>query len=126
MSRPTDERLDTLTIPLARAALCVDCETVSISRSECPVCGSNSIFSLSHMLGGSLSAQGTYSPPTQSTTNFDIEMTIRMQQVAAKDVDTTVHVITDLIRQSLERSRASFHIHLEPAKEDNEATQKAA
>lgn len=126
MSRPTEERLEAVTIPMARATLCVDCETVSSSRSTCPVCGSESVFSLSHILGGSLSSQESYSPPSPSTTSFDVEMSIRIQRIAAKDVDATVHVITDLIRQSLEQGRASLHLHLEPAQESAASEKKAA
>jgi hypothetical protein len=127
MSRPTEERLEATTIPLDRATLCVDCETVSCSRSECPVCGSNSMFSLSHILGGSLVSEESYSPPSQSTTSFDMEINLSVQHVPAKDVDATVKVITDLIRQSLERRRAKFHIHLEPTSEvDATKSKKAA
>ncbi|HVP63297.1 MAG TPA: hypothetical protein VMT82_00285 [candidate division Zixibacteria bacterium] len=115
MSRPTEERLEAITIPLDRATLCVDCEIVSSSRSECPVCGSDSMVSLSHIMGGSLVSEESYSPPSPNTTRFDVEMNISVQDLPAKDVDATVKVITDLIRQSLERSRAKFHIHLEPA-----------
>jgi hypothetical protein len=126
MSRPTEERLEAITIPLDRATLCVDCETVSSSRSECPVCGSDSMVSLSHILGGSLVAEESYSPPSQSTTKFDVEMNISVQHLPAKDVDATVKAITDLLRQSLEQGRAKFHMHLEPAKQEDVQTSKRA
>lgn len=126
MSRPTEERLEATTIPLDRATLCVDCETVSCSRSECPVCGSDSMFSLSHILGGSIVSKESYSPPSPSTTSFDVEMQISVQRLPAKDVDALVKVITDLIRQSLEHSRAQFHVHLEPAQQTDAKTSRKA
>jgi hypothetical protein len=45
-------------VRLQNAVLCVDCEVVSNSPHErCLVCGSKSLFSLSRVLGGTLSSQ---------------------------------------------------------------------
>ena len=43
---------------LQNAVLCADCEVISDSPHDaCRVCGSRSLFSLSHVLGGPLPAQ---------------------------------------------------------------------
>jgi hypothetical protein len=49
-----------VTLPLATAVLCVDCECLSDARgSICPACGSSALMSVAAALGGALAAEVT-------------------------------------------------------------------
>lgn len=108
--------------------LCVDCESVSISRFEtCPVCGSHSVFSIAPILGGSLLPPSESTARDASLVRFDLEISIVLKKMEAKDVNTTVEGITDLIRLKLGQSRVAIHIEVEPvANAHSEDEAKAA
>jgi hypothetical protein len=58
-------RLQTLNlVPLRSAVFCVNCETISDSRTgACPACGSPSLISMARLLGGSGQDSATRSGP---------------------------------------------------------------
>jgi hypothetical protein len=101
-------------VPLQTAVLCVDCENVSNSSLDvCPVCGGHSLLNIARILGGTLFAQ---KDKARTPVLFDMEISIQLKDVDASDVTTAVKGITDAIRPSISRGRASFHINLEPVK----------
>jgi hypothetical protein len=111
----TEEQQDLVAVPLRTAVLCVDCESVSISRFEtCPVCGSHSVFSIAPILGGSILPPPESSARDASLVRFDLAISIVLKRMEAKDVNTTLEGITDLIRFKLGQSRVSIHIDVEP------------
>ena len=99
-------------MPLGNAVLCLDCEVISHScGGECPACKSHALLSLARVLGGSL-REGKSHPGIQSG-SFDITLTIQLQQVYAKDVNTTLESLTNVIGPRLAQGRASFHINVQ-------------
>ncbi len=116
MFRETQNQTDTTTVPLQNAVLCVDCESVSNSRfTECPVCGSHSLLGIARILGGALLAHKTScSPRAGDVVLFDLEITISLKQMEARDLNAAVEGISSLIGPRLGRGRASFHINVEP------------
>lgn len=112
----SENQRDVDAVPLQTAVLCVDCESVTDSRSnQCPVCGSHSIFNLFKVLGGTLlKRRPKDSLGSGRLVQFDLKMTISLQQVPARDLDQTVESITLLITPQLARGQASFHINVKP------------
>src|ERR1035437_8443318 len=112
----TKKQADSGAVPLQNAALCVDCESVSNSRfDECPVCGSRSLLSIARMLGGALPRHKANCTKTdENIVLFDLEITIDLKQIEPKDLNAAVEGITSLIKPSLWRGRAAFHINVEP------------
>jgi hypothetical protein len=101
-------------LPLRDAVFCLDCEAVSKSRSdECPACKSRSLLSLSRLLGGSLRE----SEPSRALEKgaFDITLTVKLRQMHANDLNTTLENLTKVIGPRLARGCASFHIDVQPA-----------
>jgi len=102
-------------VPLISAVLCVDCESVSDSRSdECPVCGSHSVLSVARLVGGTLTSQQARSAPKDGSVLFDLKITIDLQKLEAKELNIAVETLTGLIGPKLGRAGASFHINVEP------------
>jgi hypothetical protein len=67
------------------------------------------------MLGGSLlPSVKACSERDDAMVRFDLEINIALKQMDAGEVNAAVEGITDLIRLTLGRSRASFHVDVEP------------
>ncbi|MGA9472159.1 MAG: hypothetical protein WBV36_06830 [Terriglobales bacterium] len=49
---------------------------------------------------------------------FDITITVELQQMHAKDLNTTVERLTGVIGPRLARDRALFHINVKPTVEN--------
>jgi DNA-directed RNA polymerase subunit RPC12/RpoP len=111
-----DNQREVDAVPLQTAVLCVDCESVTDSRSnQCPVCGSRSIFNLFKVLGGTLLKRKTKdSSGVERFVQFDLKMTISLQQMRAHDLNEIVETIALLITPKLARGQASFHINVKP------------
>jgi len=110
----TRNHLDAAVLPLSNAVFCLDCEVISSSRGdECAACKSRSLVSLARMLGGSLVAHRA--EQEWESELFDITITIGLQQMHAKDLNTIVERLTSVIGPKLARDRASFHINVKPA-----------
>ena len=100
-------------LPLSNAVFCLDCEVISISRSEeCPACKSRSLVSLARMLGGSLHTHRVLQE--HDGVLFNISMTVELQQMHAKDVSATIERITTVIAPKLAREGAKFHVSVKP------------
>jgi len=100
-------------LPLSNAVFCLDCEVISISRSEeCPACKSRSLVSLARMLGGSLLTHRSLQE--HEGVLFDIIMTVELEQMHAKDVSATIERITTVIAPKLAREGATFHVSVKP------------
>jgi hypothetical protein len=67
------------------------------------------------MLGGSLLAHKAQHSQEWKSEQFDITITIELQQMHAIDLSTTVERLTSVIGPKLARDRASFHINVKPA-----------
>jgi hypothetical protein len=116
-------------VALPRAVLCVDCESISTSHTdECPVCSSRSLLSLAKMLGGSLLAHRAKcrEPQENSQMQFDVQVSIELQRVEPRELNTAVEGIAFLIGPTLGRGRASFHINVEPVADTGMSEAKAA
>jgi hypothetical protein len=114
----TRNRLDKGGLPLWNAIFCLDCEVISNSRGdECPVCNGRSLVNLARILGGSLffhREQGHESQECGSRL-FDIEITVEVQQMHAKDLTTTLERLTGVIGPKLATDQATFHINVKAA-----------
>src|SRR5689334_17154853 len=107
-------------LPLSNAVFCLDCEVISISRSEeCPACKSRSVVSLARMLGGSLLTHRSLQE--HEGVLFDIMMTVELEQMHAKDVSATIERITTVIAPKLAREGATFHVSVKPRLDKPEA-----
>jgi hypothetical protein len=113
----TKKQADSDAVPLQSAVLCVDCESVTHSRfDECVVCGSRSLVCLARILGGALpSHKANRSMKNESALLFNLEITIKLEQMEPKELNDAVEGITSLIGPGLVRGRACFHINVEPA-----------
>ena len=110
----TRNHLDAGFLPLLNAVFCLDCEVISSSRTEeCAVCKSRSLVSLARMLEGSLLTQRAQQHRQGGL--FDIKLTVKLQQMHAKGLSSTVERLTSVIGPKLARDRASFHIDVKPA-----------
>jgi hypothetical protein len=112
----SDNQQDVDIVPLQTAVLCVDCESVTDSRSnQCPVCGSHSIFNLFQVLGGTLFQHKTQDAPGLGRlVQYDLKMTISLQRMPARALNETVEGITLLLTPKLAQGLASFHINVKP------------
>lgn len=100
-------------LPLSNAVFCLDCEVISISRSEeCPACKSRSLVSLARMLGGSLLTHRSLQE--HEGVLFDITIMVQLEQMHAKDVSATIERITTVIAPKLARDGAKFHVSVKP------------
>ena len=107
-------------LPLSNAVFCLDCEVISISRSEeCPACKSRSLVSLARMLGGSLLTHRSLQE--HEGVLFDILMSVELQQMHAKDVSATIERITTVIAPKLAREGATFHVSVRPRLDRSDA-----
>ena len=105
-------------VPLGNASLCLDCEVISDVRGdECPACNSHSLVNLARILGGSL--RGHKPGEKVESGPFDITLTVALHQMHAKDVNTTLEGLTNVIGPRLAQGQASFHIDVRPAVADS-------
>ncbi len=95
-------------VPLQNAVFCVNCETISNSPHDvCEVCGSRSLVSLFRMLGGTL--RGKKQPP--ELIKYNLELTIRVNEVCAADLNRTISALTRLAEVGSELQ--TLHVHVE-------------
>jgi hypothetical protein len=112
----TKDHLDAGVLPLWNAVFCLDCEVISGSRGdECPACNSPSLVSLARMLGGSLFAHKAQHFQEWESGLFDITIVVELQQMRAKELNTTVERLTSVVGPKLARDQASLHINVKPA-----------
>lgn len=103
-------------VPLGTAVFCLDCEAISNSRGdECQACKSHSLVSLARILGGSLREHNF--DPGLARGSFDLTLTIELHDMHAKDVNTSLENLTNVIGPMLAQGRALFHIYVQPAVE---------
>lgn len=115
------------TVPLQNAVLCVDCESVSNSRSnECPVCGSHSLLGLAGMLGGTLVDYQATGFHKQKLVLFDLHITIELTQMEGEELSSAIESITRIVAPKLGRGSASLHIAVEPVSENDAAHEMRA
>ncbi len=94
-------------VPLQHAVFCVNCETVSNSPHDiCWVCGSRSLVSLSRMLG-SLRGEN----PVQELVKYNFELTIRVNEVSAVDLNRAIDAVTRLAEVG--KDLQALHMHVE-------------
>ncbi|MGA9966333.1 MAG: hypothetical protein WBQ10_14135 [Terriglobales bacterium] len=111
----TQNQSEAEVLPLGNAVFCLDCEIISNSRSdECPACKSRSLVSLARMLGGSLLVHKVGRFQECENVLFDITITVELQQMQAKDLNTALESLTNVIGPRLARGLASLHIKVEP------------
>ncbi len=116
MSAVTLNQRDENVLSLSNAVFCLDCESISNSRSdECSVCKSRSVVSLARMLGGSLLAHKVQQLQGGESVLFEVTITVELQQIHAGELSATLEQLTSVIGPKLARGRASFHINVNPA-----------
>jgi hypothetical protein len=99
-------------LPLQKAVLCMDCESVSGGRVDrCPVCCGHSLVNLARILGGTILNTNATSP---GSTCFDSKITIRLSHTEASDFSAVLKAITSVIESSPVRFRASLHVDVAP------------
>lgn len=122
----TKRQADSGVVPLQGAVLCVNCECLSNGRfDECPVCGSHSLLSIAHMLGGTPLPDKARCI-TEDKVLFDLNITIELKQMESADVNASLERITRLIGARLAQGRACFHINVEPVVSNWDIGVKAA
>jgi len=95
-------------LPLQNAVFCVNCEAISNSPHDvCKVCGSRSLVSLLRMLGGTL--RGKNPPP--ELIKYNLELTIRVNEVSAADLNRAISALTRLAEVGTELQ--TLHMHVE-------------
>ena len=115
MFAETQNQSEAEVLPLGNAVFCLDCEIISNSRNdECPACKSRSLVSLARMLGGTLLAHKEGRFQECENVLFDITLTVGLQQMHAKDLNTTLENLTNVIGPRLARGLASLHLKVEP------------
>lgn len=108
---------------LKNAVLCLDCEAITaIKGDECPACKGHSLLNLATILGsfysGKLGAQLGSGP-------FNIIVTIELEQMRARDLNSALERLTLAIGSNLIDERASLHINVQTTA-DNSALAKTA
>lgn len=112
----TKNTLDKRGLPLWDAIFCLDCELISSSRDDkCPLCNSRSLVSLARILGGSLFAHREQDPQERENQLFDATITVDLEQIAAKDLSTTLERLTGVLAPKLAGDQATFHINVTPS-----------
>ena len=100
-------------VALCNAVFCLDCKVISDSQGdECRACKSRSLLSLARILSGSLSERRL--DQEFESGSFDITLTIELRQMCAKDVNTTLENLTNVIGSRLALGLASFHVNVQP------------
>jgi hypothetical protein len=100
MNLGSDDERELITVPLQRAVFCVDCEIVSNSPHDvCTVCGSPSLINLDRLLGGTILSRGVarpFAPERSKSVKYNLELTIKAYDIAARDLNNAVDSITQL------------------------------
>ena len=102
-------------ISMQTAVLCIDCEVVSTSSNDqCPVCSSRSLFSLSRMLGGTLSEEKSgFREEHGEAVKYDLEITLKIKEMTARDLTDAVTSINRLTAPGRGCQLDSFHINVD-------------
>jgi hypothetical protein len=101
-------------LPLWNAVICLDCEVISNTPGdECPACKNRSVVSLARMLGGCLLAHKMQRSHESESVLFEVNITVELQQMHAKELTTTIERLTNVIGPILARGRASFHVNVD-------------
>jgi hypothetical protein len=99
---------------LCNAVICLDCEVISnTTGDECPACKNRSVVSLARMLGGSFLAHTVQRSHEGESVLFEVNITVELRQMYAKDLTTTIERLTNVIGPTLARGRASFHVNVD-------------
>lgn len=99
---------------LGNAVICLDCEVISNTPGdECPACKNRSVVSLARMLGGSLLAHTVQRSHEGEGVLFEVNITVELRQMHAKDLTTTIERLTNVIGPTLARGQASFHVNVD-------------
>lgn len=113
MNAESDNR-ELSTIPLQTAVFCVECEIVSNSQHDvCTVCGSPSLVSLDRLLGGTIRKDGgrTSAKQPQETLKYNLELTVKVHAVPARELNHTIESITQLA--DVARNLECLHLNVE-------------
>ena len=115
-------------ISMQNAVLCVDCEVVSTSSNDkCPVCSSRSLFNLSRMLGGTLSAGRTeFREERVDAVKYDLEITLKIREMTARDLNDAIASINRLTTPGRGCLLESFHINVDSYVESGEGGREKA
>jgi hypothetical protein len=106
-------------LALWNAVICVDCEVISnTSGDECPACKNRSVVGLARMLGGSLLVHKVQRSHECESVQYDVNITVELQQIHARDLTTTIERLTNVIGPMLMRGRASFHVNVDSQQMD--------
>ena len=102
-------------IPMHNAVLCIDCEVVSTSSNDrCPICSSHSLFSLSRMLGGTLSDRKIeFREERGEAVKYDLEITLKIKEMTARDLNDAITSINRLTMPGRGCLLESFHINVD-------------
>ncbi len=102
-------------ISVQTAVLCIDCEVVSTSANDkCPVCSGRSLFSLSRMLGGTLSDDKSGSRGERGeAVKYDLEITLKIKEMTARDLTDAISSINRLTTPGRGCQLDSFHINVD-------------
>lgn len=115
MPTPITKLPNASSLPLWNAVFCFDCEMISNnSGGECPACKGRSVVSLARILGGSLVAHRLEKSQESGARLFDTTITIELFQMYAKDLNTVLERITNVIAPQLARDRGTFHAQVSP------------
>jgi hypothetical protein len=114
MDAGTRNRSGAEVLPLWNAVICLDCEVISNTPGdECPACKNRSVVSLARMLGGSMLAHNVQRSHEGESVLFEVNITVELRQMHAKDLTTTIERLTNVIAPTLARGRASFHVNVD-------------
>jgi hypothetical protein len=107
-------RSGTDALALWNAVICVDCEVISNTPGdECPACKNRSVVGLARMLGGSLLAHKVQRSHDCESVLYDVNITVELRQMHARDLTTTIEGLTNVIGSMLARGQASFHVNVD-------------
>lgn len=112
-------------VSMRNAVFCVDCEMVSDSPYEvCMGCGSRSLVSLCRLLGGSLLGQGTKSATNTKCIKYNLEVTVKVFEVAANDLNRVIGSITQIAHTG--GNVQCLHLNVESVLASDRPASKAA
>lgn len=69
------------------------------------------------MLGGSLLAHKVQRSHESESVLFEVNITVELQQMHAKELTTTIERLTNVIGPILARGRASFHVNVDTSQQ---------
>jgi hypothetical protein len=114
MDGGTRDRSGAEVLHLWNAVICLDCEVISnTTGDECPACKNRSVVSLARMLGGSFLAHTVQRSHEGESVLFEVNITVELRQMHAKDLTTTIERLTNVIGPTLARGQASFRVNVD-------------